>query len=92
MNMFNIYLNLKKSDIRNWYIWIPSKGVYSIVNIFKLLYKIWDPSLDEESVEDPVYPPQNQSLEKIHEYSFEEGPIYERTHSPIILPHPKNLN
>ena len=57
MNMFNIYLNLQKRDIRNWYIWIPSKGVYSIVNILKLLYKIWDPILDEESVEDPVYPP-----------------------------------
>ena len=88
MNMFNIYLNLQKRDIRNWYIWIHIKGVYSIVNILKLLYKIWDPILDE----DPVYPPQNQALEKIHEDSFEEGPIYEITHSPIILPHPKNLN
>ena len=92
MNMFNIYLNLQKCDIRIWYIWIPSKGVYSIVNILKLLYKIWDPILVEESVEDLVYPPKNQALEKLHEYSFEEGPIYERTHSPIILPHPKNLN
>ena len=73
--MFNIYLNLQKRDIRNWYIWIASKGVYSIVNILKFLYKIWDPILDEESVEDLVYPPQNQDLEKIHEYSFEEGPI-----------------
>ena len=59
MNMFNISLNLKKHDIINWYIGIPSKCVYSIVNIIKLLYKIWDPILDEESVEDPVYPPQN---------------------------------
>ena len=54
MNMFNIYLNLQKRDIRNWYIWILSKGVYSIVNILKLLYKTWDPILDEESVEDLV--------------------------------------
>ena len=75
MNMFNIYLNLQKRDIRNWYIWIPSKGVYSIVNILRLLYKIWDPILDEEYFKDPVYPPQNQDLEKIHEHSFEEGPI-----------------
>ena len=75
MNMFNIYVNLKKHDRRNWYICIPSKGVYSIVNILKLLYKIWDPILDEESFEDPIYPPQNQDLEKIHEDSFEEGPI-----------------
>ena len=77
MNMFNIYLNLQKRDIRNWYIWIHSKGVYSIVNILKLLYKIWDPILDEESIEDPIYPPQKQSLEKSDEDSFEEGPIYE---------------
>ena len=75
MNIFNIYLNLQKLDIRNWYIWIPSNGVYSIVNILRLLYKIWDPILDEESFEDPVYPTQNQDLEKIHEDSFEEGPI-----------------
>ena len=92
MNMFNIYLNLRKHGIINWYIWIPSKVVYSIVNILKLLCKIWDPILDEESVEDLVYPPQNQALEKIHEDSFEEGRIYERTHYPIILPHPKKLN
>ena len=92
MNMFYIYLNLQKCDIRNWYIWIPSKGVYSIVNILKLLCKIWDPILDDESVEDLVYPPQNQALEKIKKYSFEEGPIYERTHSAIIFPHPKNMN
>ena len=69
--MFNIYLNLQKSDIINWYIWIPSKGVYSIVNILKLLYKIWDPILGEEFVEDPFYPSENQALEKIHEYSFD---------------------
>ena len=74
MNMFNIYLNLQKCDIINWYIWIPSKGVYSIVNILRLLYKIWDPILDEESFEDLVYPPQNQHLQKIQD-SFEEGPI-----------------
>ena len=92
MNMFNIYLNLQKCEIRNWYIWIPSKGVYSIVNVLKLLYNISDPILDEESVKDPVYSPQKKSLEKIDTDSFEEGPIYERTHSPIILPHPKNLN
>ena len=92
MNMFNIYINLQKLDIRNWYIWIPSKGVYSIVNILRLLYKIWDPILHKEYFEDPYYPPQNQALEKIHEDSFEEGPIYEITHSPIILSHPKNLN
>ena len=92
MNMINIYLSLQKCDIRNWYIWIPSKGVYSIVNILRLFYKIWDPILDEESFEDLDYRPQNQALEKIHEYSFEEGPIYESTHSPIILPHPKNMN
>ena len=48
--------------------------------------------LDEEYFEDPYYPPQNQDLEKIHEDSFEEGPIYERTHSLIILAHPKYLN
>ena len=59
MNIFNIYLNLQKRDIRNWYIWIPSKGVYSIVNILRLLYKIWDPILDEEYFEDLDYPPQN---------------------------------
>ena len=35
----------------------------------------WDPILDEEYFKDPVYPPQNQDLEKIHEHSFEEGPI-----------------
>ena len=75
MNMFNIYLNLQKNDIRNWYIWIPSNDVYSIVNILGLFHKIWDLILDEESFEDLVYPPQNQDLEKIHEDSFEEGPI-----------------
>ena len=46
MNMFNIYLKLQKCEIRNWYIWIPSKGVYSTVNILRLLYNIWDPILD----------------------------------------------
>ena len=67
--------------------------MYTQLYIFSGCYtSLWDPILDEESVEDPVYPPQNQSLEKIHEYSFEQGPIYERTHSPIILPHPKNMN
>ena len=64
MNMLNIYLNLQKRDIRNWCIWIPSKGVYSIVNILSFLYKIQDPILDEESVEDLVHPPQNQDLQK----------------------------
>ena len=55
---------MQKRDIRIGYIWIPSKGVYSIVYILKLLYKIWDPILDEKSIEDPVYPPQNQALEE----------------------------
>ena len=64
MNMFNIYLKLQKRDIRNWYIWIPSKGVYSIVNILRLLYKIWDPILDEEYFDDPDYPPQINPLKK----------------------------
>ena len=73
MNMFNISLNLQKRDIRNWYIWIPSKGVYSIVNIIRLLYRIWDPILDEESFEGPDYPPQNQALEKIHEFPLKKA-------------------
>ena len=91
MDMFNIYLNLQKYDIINWYIWIPSKGVYSIVIILKL-YKIWDPILDEESFEDLDYPPKNQALEKSMKIPLKKAIFMKE---PILLLYyliPKNLN